>query len=197
MDGDEKDTYEKALARFEADPWNEDKLPDCRLHENNRPIVKSERYGHMAEVFCANCHKETGGFVTNEWARKIFYLCPNCEKWGRVPGLKTIPEAVVRGEEPLIPGMPIDFRFEGDVTTQIAIINGDGKILWNSAVPSNGIPHSLNVNLDGSINTTEGQKIMPPFRIAVVVVPDDMETPVIPVVTQPSITSLDLSSLGG
>lgn len=190
-----KDERDAAQARWEADPWNSDKLPDCRLHENNRPIVKSEQHGHMAEVFCASCYKATGSYITNGWARRVFFLCPNCERYGQLPGLKTVSESVVTGKEPLIPGM--DIEFGDDVTTQMAVINKDGRILWRSAIPSDGIPRNLNINDDGSITTAEGEKILPPFRIAVVVVPEGMEAPSVPAAMQKPITSLDLSSIGG
>lgn len=73
-----------------------EELPEAR-RSHHRPTICGP-CGIMAEVFCVNCGK-AGGLITEDWAEHVFYLCDKCaEKWGKLPDVVEIPEAVVRGE---------------------------------------------------------------------------------------------------
>jgi len=77
-------------------------LPESRLGWNRRESTMIQ-HGRMTleRVFCANCGCNGGG-VTPEWAAHVFYLCDACaEKYGNLDGATEVPEAVVRGQEPV------------------------------------------------------------------------------------------------
>jgi hypothetical protein len=54
----------------------------------------------MSRVYCANCGAD-GGLITEDWAKEVFYICDRCAEKMPLP-VATIPDAVVRGQAPLV-----------------------------------------------------------------------------------------------
>jgi hypothetical protein len=81
--------------------------PDWRLYAHELPDARARRstnekkhqlLGLMEQVFCVNCGR-SGGMVTAEWAKHVFYLCDPCaETHGHLP-IPELPESLVRGKD--------------------------------------------------------------------------------------------------
>jgi len=91
---DFRDAVERAGGDPTLDPVNGMELPDCRLARPKPPTVELET-GHAVEFFCGSCGK-LGGWVTEAWCAHMFYLCPDCERYGLIPGAVPVPDEVVR-----------------------------------------------------------------------------------------------------
>lgn len=72
-------------------------LPDARA-KRSKNEKKHLLLGWMEECFCTNCGV-SGGMITKEWAKHVFYLCDACVNvHGKIP-LVEIPEGLLKGPE--------------------------------------------------------------------------------------------------
>ena len=73
-----------------------DILPDCRLSGEPKGVVRLLFQGRMTNfewVYCGNCGKK-GCLVPCENMTFAFWLCPQCEKYGDIAGMMSIPDEV-------------------------------------------------------------------------------------------------------